>query len=176
MSEKSFIFSVNAITTSLQCSCVCAHTLASLISISIDFALRWRGSPWCLHCSHPEVTDNDQNNFYWEAERESVSRLPCFMGSITQDDGISMNNAVAPCPWPGVQCTPLFSHWHERERAKVLMNDQSPAGIRTVMQCNSWNSSAWYTGHPNELNHWTHKFPSTTWSYAAVITIHLPFF
>lgn len=52
------------------------HTLASTLSLCIDFALRWRGSPWCLRWSQAEVTDNDQNNFYWEAEGEGVSRPP----------------------------------------------------------------------------------------------------
>lgn len=68
---------------------------------------------------------------------------------------------------------PVCAHWHERERAKVLMNDQSLAGIRTK-QCRSWNSSVLYTGHPNELNHWTHTFPSTCnpmWSLYSVVII-----
>lgn len=82
---------------------VYTHTLAFPVSISIsmDLPIRWKRSPWCLHWSHPEVTDSDQNSFYWEAERGSVSRLPCCMGSITQDDSISLNNAVAPCPGLG---------------------------------------------------------------------------
>ena len=79
-----------------------------------------------------EVTDNDQNNFSWGRGGLGGGglfsvHLLLVMASITRCDGISMNNAAL---WPGVQryaC--VFACWHESERAKVLLNDQSRAGI-----------------------------------------------
>lgn len=70
---------------------------------NIDFAFRWKVSPWCLQWSHLEVTDNDQNNSYLEAVREGVYTLALctlhlFLASITQCDRISMNNAALLCP------------------------------------------------------------------------------
>lgn len=100
---------------------ICPYTQPASSLVSVDFALRWRGSPWCLHWSRPEVTNDDQNNFCWEAARgESVSRLPpCFMGSITQDDGIGMNNAAAPCTGLEYDVRHLCARRHKREGAKV---------------------------------------------------------
>lgn len=53
---------------------------------------------------------------------ERRKRLPpplCFMGSITQDDGIGMNNASAPCTGLEYDVRHLCTRWHKREGAKV---------------------------------------------------------
>lgn len=78
MSDKEFsnFSKCHRLWPSLQ-SHICLYIQPPSSLVSIDFALRWRGSPWCPHRSHPEVTNDDQNNFCWEAARgESVSRLP----------------------------------------------------------------------------------------------------
>lgn len=51
--------------------------------------------------------------------RKRLPPPPCFMGSITQDDGIGMNNAAAPCSGLEYDVRHLCVRWHKREGAKV---------------------------------------------------------
>lgn len=147
------IFSVNFITSCLNAT-VCTvytHTLAFPISIGISVycGFRWRRSPWCLHWSHPEVTDNDQNSFHEEAERERVTPAShASWGSITQDDSITMNNAVAPCL--GLECD--VHHYvhadmregkgsHEWSKPSWNKNSSNAIAVKIMCETSKWTPS-----------------------------------